>query len=333
MNRRTFLVITLLVTVLVFSCSKKEVPENYFRVKPLDGGKLLEVIGYTENKQIVDIPSQLHGIPVIGIGKAAFQKRELIRATIPVSLTMIGDRAFAENMLTNVNLGGSVTTIGIEAFANNMLVKLNIGGSVTDIGDRAFIGNQIAGITIPNSIISIGEKAFFNNNISSINIPKSLTSIGLEAFAGNPITSLSLASGSTAFITNESCLFSKDGSQLVFYYGGEKNVAIPQGAKTIGAGAFSTRQLTGIVIPNGVITIENKAFFSNELTAIKIPDSVTTIGDGAFFDNQITSITIGTGVNIGRSSFDDNNFYYAYSNYGRRAGTYILRNGYWSRQQ
>ena len=333
MNRKVIFVIALMAMVLVFSCAKKEEPENFFRVKPLEGGKLLEVIGYTKDKQIVDIPSQLHGIPVAGIGKTAFQKRELIKVTIPVSLTMIGDRAFAENMLTNVNLGGSVATIGTEAFANNMLVKLNIGGSVTDIGDRAFIGNQIAGITIPNSVVSIGEKAFFDNKITSINIPKSLTSIGLEAFAGNPITSLSLASGSTAFITNDFCLFSKDGSQLVFYYGGEKNVTIPQGATTIGAGAFSTRQLTGIAIPNGVVTIENKAFFGNELTAVKIPDSVTTIGDGAFSENQITSITIGAGVNISRSAFDDYNFNYTYGNYGRRAGTYIVRNGYWSRQQ
>jgi len=333
MNKKMVLVIALMVMALVFSCAKKEEPENFFRVKPLDGGKSLEVIGYTGVKQNVDIPSQLHGIPVAGIGKAAFQKREIIKVSIPVSLTTIGDRAFAENMLTNVNVGGSVATIGADAFANNMLVKVSIGNSVTGIGDRAFSGNQLTGVVIPGSVITIGDMAFSDNKIASINIPKSVTSIGVEAFAGNPITSLSLASGNAAFTANDFCLFNKDGNQLVFYYGEEKNYTIPEGVTIIGAGAFSTRQLTGIVIPNSVTTIEPKAFFDNELTAVKIPEKVTTIGDGAFFDNPITSVTIGAGVNIGRSSFDNYDFYYAYSNYGRRAGTYVLRNGYWSRQQ
>jgi len=332
MNRKVFFVIALLAMVLVFSCAKKEMPENYFRVRPLDGDKSLEIIGYTENKQTVVIPTQLHGIPVAGIGKAAFQKRELIKVTIPVSLTTIGERAFADNMLTNVNIGGSVATIGADAFADNMLVKVNIGGSVTAIGDRAFRGNQLTNVTIPGNVITIGDLAFFDNKIVSVNISKSVTSIGTEAFARNPITSLSIASGNTAFIAKESCLFNKDETRLILYCGGEINVSIPQGTTVIAAGAFSTKQLTGITIPGSVTAIENRAFFENDLTTVTIPNSVTAIGDGAFYENKITSITIGTGVNIGRLSFDDNNFYYAYSNYGRRGGTYILRNGYWARQ-
>jgi len=101
----------------------------------------------------------------------------------------------------------------------------------------------------------------------------------------------------------------------------------------IGPGAFSKNQLTGVTIPDSVTTIEYRAFRQNQLTDVTIPESVTTIGDMAFAGNQITSITIGANVNIGRSSFDDNTyFYYSYVNYGRRAGTYLLRNGYWSRQ-
>ncbi|GBU29649.1 hypothetical protein R84B8_03222 [Treponema sp. R8-4-B8] len=332
MNRKVFLAIALMAMVLVFSCAKKEEPENDFRVKPLDGGKILEIIAYTGKKQTVVIPAQLHGLPVAGIGKAAFQKDEIIRVTIPISVTTIGDRAFAENMLTSVNVGSSVDTIGVEAFANNLLVSVNIGGSVTAIGDRAFRGNQITGVNIPGSVITIGDLAFFDNKITTLNISKSVTSIGTEAFSGNPITNLSVASGNAVFTDNNSCLINKNVNQLVLYYGIEKDVTIPEGVTIIAAGAFFAKQITGVIIPNGVITIENRAFLENELTAVTIPNTVTTIGDGAFYENKIASITIGGGVNVGRLSFDDSSFYYAYINYGRRAGTYIFRNGYWARQ-
>jgi len=333
MNRKSVLVIALMAVVLVFSCAKKEEPENFFRVKPLDGGKSLEIISYTGKKQNVDIPSQLHGISVTGIGKSVFQRNELIKVTIPSSVTAIGERAFAENMLTNVNIGSNVTAIGTDAFADNMLVRVNIGGSVTTIGDRAFRDNQLTGVTIPNGVISMGDRAFFNNKIASVIIPKNVTFIGAEAFAGNPITNLSVASGNTAFITKDFCLFSNDGNQLMLYFGSEKDITIPESVTTIGAGAFSSKQLTGVTISKNVVTIENRAFYENELTTVIIPDNVTTIGEDAFDENPITSVTIGSGVNIGRSSFDDYGFYYTYANYGRRAGTYILRNGYWSRQQ
>jgi len=335
MNGKMILGLSLVLLVFFTACSKKqqEKPENDFRVRPLDGGKSLEIAGYAGKTQVVNIPSTLYGIPVTAIGKTAFQKKEIIKVTIPKSVTAIGDRAFAENLLTSVTIGRGVKTIGSEAFIDNLLTSVTIRKGVTTIGEGAFQDNLIAAIVIPNGVTGIGAGAFFNNKISSVTIPDSVTDIGAEAFAGNPLTELSLSQGNTAFTARSSCLLSKDGTQVILYFGAEKNAVIPDGVTVIGPGAFSGNQLTGVTIPNSVTAIEYRAFRQNQLTGITIPDSVTTIGDLAFTGNQITSITIGSDVNIGKSSLDDSGYFnYTYANYGRRGGTYIMHNGYWSRQ-
>jgi len=335
MNRKMILGLSLALLVFFSACAKQqqEKPENDFRVRPLDGGKSLEITGYAGKTQTVNIPSKLYGIPVTTIGKAAFQKKEIIKVTIPKGVTAIGDGAFAGNMLTSVDIVSTVKTIGTEAFAENQLVSVNIGSGVTDIGDWAFQDNQIANITIPKGVINIGAGTFFNNQITGITIPDSVTTIGAEAFAGNPLTSLSLAQGNASFSVKNSYLLSKDESQVILYFGAEKDTAIPNGVTGIGPGAFSKIQLTGVTIPDSVTTIEYRAFRQNQLTSITIPDSVTTIGDMAFAGNQLASVTIGTNVTLGRASLDDNGYFnYYYSNYGRRGGTYTYRNGYWSRQ-
>jgi len=311
MNRKMILGLSLALLVFFTACSRQQQdkPENDFRVRPLDNGKSLEITGYAGKTQIVNIPSKLYGIPVTGIGKTAFQKKEIIKITIPKSVTAIGDRAFAENLLTGVTIGRGVKTIGAEAFAEN----------------------QLTGVTIGRSVSTIGEGAFQDNHISSVTIPDSVTVIGAEAFAGNPLTGLSLSKGNTAFTAKNSCLLSKDETQLILYFGAGKNAAIPEGVTVIGPGAFAKNQLTGVTIPNSVTVIEYRAFRQNQLTGVTIPDSVTTIRDLAFAGNQITSITIGTNVDIGRSSLDDSGYFnYTYANYGRRGGTYVMRNGYWS---
>jgi hypothetical protein len=311
MNKKIILALSLTLLVFFTACSRqqRDKPEDDFQVRPLDGGKSLEIAGYTGKTQVVNIPSKLYGIPVTAIGKTAFQKKEIIKVTIPKSVTVIGDRAFAENLLTGVTIGRGVKTIGAEAFIENLLTGVTIGRGVKTIGEGAFQDNQISGVTIPDSV----------------------TDIGAEAFAGNPLTSLSLSKGNVAFTARDSCLLSKDETQLILYFGAGKDTAIPDGVTVIGPGAFSGKQLTGVTIPNSVTNIEYRAFRQNQLTGVTIPDSVTAIGDMAFAGNPITTITIGSNVNIGRSSLDDSGYFnYTYANYGRRSGTYVMRNGYWS---
>ena len=219
---------------------------------------------------------------------------------------------------------------------------------VTHIGDDAFEEKNINSVTIPNSIISIGTSAFNNNQLTSITIPSSVTTIGYYAFMNNHLTNVNFPNNSNitnivahVFGSNEltrinipntvTHLSGFDGNHLI-------SVEIPNRVTHIEPFAFNDNRLNNVNIPDSVISIGMCAFYGNQLTSITIPNSVRRIEIQAFMDNPLTSITIGENVSINTSARSDfisesepfdNEFRIFYNNNGRRAGTYIFRNGNW----
>jgi len=135
--------------------------ERDFRVKPSEDGKSAVITKYTGKKQTVIIPPHLHGLPVTRIEEEVFKGKEIIRVTIPDSVTSIGVRAFADNFLISVTISEGVTA---------------------DIG-CAFDGcTSLTSITIPSSVTDIGYHAFNScNNLKSVKVSRR-TTIGNGAF-------------------------------------------------------------------------------------------------------------------------------------------------------
>jgi len=313
--------------------------EDFFRVMPRDNGKSLEIIRYTGNKQSVNIPSRLHGMPVTRIGDGVFSGKELITVTIPNGITEIGNRAFLGNMLTIVTIPNSVTTIGNNAFRDNNLTKITIGSKVTFIGEYAFRDNQLVNVTIPNSVINIeagafmgawddennqplgtitsvsignsvttiGDKAFENNAITSVKIPNKTAYIGEFSFADNRITSVNIPAsvtfiGGMAFAANPLANVSIDANNTKYAVNGSY-IMSKDGKQTVWY--FGTEK--NVTIPDGVITIGDRSFAGNQLSSVSIPESVTTIMSGAFKDNKINAIVLPNSVqSIGLGAFSGN---------------------------
>ena len=80
-----------------------------------------------------------------------------------------------------------------------------------------------------------------------------------------------------------------------------------------------------------IVGIREKAFNNKGFTSVAIPNSVILIESNAFSENEITQISIGTNVTCHEDSFDSG-FVQFYNENGRRAGTYIYRNGRWTIQ-
>jgi hypothetical protein len=155
--------------------AQKADPESDFRAKPTYDGKGVEITEYRGDKWEVSIPPQIQGLPVTEIGFydggvmrgfiGAFQEKNLIRVTIPNSVTSIGRLAFMSNNLISVTIPNSVTFIGNNAVAGNNLTSVTIPNSVTEIEIHAFYGNQLTSITIGAGVTlvySFDDDGFFD---------------------------------------------------------------------------------------------------------------------------------------------------------------------------
>lgn len=233
-----------------------------------DEEKTVEVkgIGSHEENCTVNIPENVNGYTVIGIGEKAFYESNIGSIDIPNSVVSIGNFAFNGcTSLTSMTIPNSVTTIGDRIFSNctNLSnISVESGNGTYDSRDNcnAIIetasNTLIAGCkntVIPNSIVRIGGGAFFFcTSLTSISIPGSVTIIGSNAFVEcSSLTSLT----------------------------------IPNSVTTIGEFAFSQ---------------------CYSLTSVSLPYSLTSIGYNAFgWCNSLTSVTVGmtTPLAIGDFTF------------------------------
>jgi len=188
-------------------------------VKPSGGGTLIvsgeykysinadestvTIINYTGAGGVVEIPSQLNGKTVTGIGEGAFWDRRdsLTSVIIPNSVTIIGVGAFTNcSGLASVTIPDSVTSIRNSAFTGcSGLTSVTIGNNVTSIGNSAFYGcTSLIDITIPNRVISIGRQAFNGcSSLTSVTIGSSVTNIEDAAFSGcTSLVSVTFVTGS-----------------------------------------------------------------------------------------------------------------------------------------
>lgn len=219
---------------------------------------------YNGNDAVVNIPSEINGIPVETIGNAAFQDNTTITSvTIPDSVTEIGANAFAGcTNLTSVTYGGDWSKLTIQS--GNPAVEDAVNAQLFDF---KFILNNTAVIVIR-----------YNGTAADVTIPsrykgKPVTAIDHAAFHDSAVTSVTIPDSVTA-IPDDAFAFC---SQLT-------NISIPNSVTFIGFSAFnSCTSLKSITLPSSLSTIQSSAFYNcGNLETIRIPVSVTFIGNYAF---------------------------------------------------
>ena len=257
----------------------------------------------------IEIPTELGGYPVTGLGENSFAVdsfdgyegnplcSKIHSVTIPQNVKSIGYRAFHNcDGLESLTINGAIESMGSQAFAwCTSLKTLKLGENIQTIGGWAFENcSSLKNVTIPESVTSIGRWAFSFCGLESLTINGAIESMGDEAFYHcENLKTLKLGEhiktiGDDAF---------KECSQL-------REVTIPDSVTSIGSCAFCRcTSLTTLSLGENIEAIYENAFNGcSDLTSVTIPEKVTAIYYDTFaYCSKLKYITLPAGL----TSFQD----------------------------
>ena len=121
------------------------------------------ITGYEGGKASLDIPSEIDGYPVTGIGPSAFYNcRNLKKLSIPEGVTDIGPSAFSWcTNLEEVKLPDSLKSIDEAAFSWCFaLLRIDIPDGIREVADAVFTRSGLTEATLPAGIESFGDSSF-----------------------------------------------------------------------------------------------------------------------------------------------------------------------------
>ncbi len=236
------------------------------------------ITAYSGSGGDINIPSNINGIVVTGIGDSVFANNDTIASVvIPSGVTSIGKWAFSDcSQLTGVTLSEDLKSIDIAAFAScPKLNNVDIPGTVEVIGSSAFCNcTELSGITIPGKVTTIASYLFFGcTNLTSATIPNGVESIGESAFFRTGLESIVIPNSVKTI-----------GYQAFMYCTSLANVSLGNNVTTINTSAFQgCTSLTAITIPASVVNMMNLTFADcRNLTDVTLTDGMKSMGTGTF---------------------------------------------------
>ena len=260
-----------------------------------------------------DVPSQILGHPVVGIGDNAFAGLNNLKSVIlPKSVTSIGNNAFQNcPNLKKVVVKGNLTSVGNDIFleSNNwegfktddefimfesFLYKYNgqmKENSVLKGAENRGVNesNDYNYVYISEDVKALCSGAFADqNSIIRVEIPERFTKIEHSMFQNcnnlkevelNNVTSISSD-------TFRNCL-------------NLENIDISNLAE-IGSNAFNNTSISNINLSNDLAYLNEGVFANcNNIVSVEIPDSVERIGNNAFKnDTKLSSISMSDNVSL-----------------------------------
>ena len=201
------------------------------------------------------------------------EEREIV---VPYGVSTIADSAFYKSELVRVTLPDSVTVIGNDAFHYCWYLEgIRIPYGLEEIGERAFSDCwNLADVKIPQSVRKIGREAFYHSGIAGeIHLPEGITGVEDRCFSGTKLNKVRLPEGITRI-----------GSEAFIGCKYLEEINIPETVEEIGREAFAfCERLEEIVLPESLSRINSMTFFCcRELQTVHLPTGVSEIGQRAF---------------------------------------------------
>lgn len=265
-----------------------------------DGVRMTKVIDFDDSVTQPVVPEG-----VTHLGRYAFYNAGITSISLPQTLTEIAEYAFVLcGGLDAVELPDALTRIGENAFSNcTSLKSIDIPQGVHAIERNTFLQCiSLESVKIPDSVMRIGDYAFSDcDKVAIFELPDGITQIGTRPFDGTPCTcSLQSDTAQALSAAGLSFIDPKVNPQLSLRITQDEQsqaalevtdcdeaatqIAIPEGVKIIGDGAFKNcAALTQVVIPDSVESIGNNAFWRcSNLSQVRMSVHARRIGYGAF---------------------------------------------------
>jgi len=165
MKTRNFTVLAMVLVLAITGCGGASKASDFSYDTTWDGEGIL-IKGYTGKSRKVVIPAMIDGLPVVEIGKDAFNGK-----TTTISFSG-GTAPKNANFESNANEKAGITAI-------------TIPNTVEEIGSGAFSNTEITRVTLPDELEVIPSSAFQDcKKLTKANLPSSLEIVGAFAFAG-----------------------------------------------------------------------------------------------------------------------------------------------------
>ena len=160
-----------------------------------------------------------------------------------------------------------VVAIAPRAFAKDeqgSITDIVLPKYLVEIGEEAFRGSDVTSILMPNTVKSLGTHAFDDcKKLKEVTLSSSLTLIPMAAFRGcDALQELQVPASVTKI------------ADLAFEASGLKELELPMGVETVGAGAFyNCQQLEKLAFPNSLKKLGVCCFlYCNKLKSLTLPD-------------------------------------------------------------
>jgi hypothetical protein len=217
---------------------------------------------------------------------------EETRVVVTRNVETIGSAAFEfASMIASVRFenGTKLREIADRAFAGCVeLRECDVPATVLTIGDECFWGcRQLARVAFENGsrLKRIGAGAFCECRLRSMGIPSATEEIDGSAFAKCPLLDLRVSPGNRHFRVDGNFLMTKDGREVVRYFGMECEVFVASSVEVLRKSSFESCDLLRSLIfePESKLkTIGISALADcKSFLGISIPGSVEVIEDAA----------------------------------------------------